>query len=408
MDVNQVEKRITNKTKAIVPVHLYGQPVDMDPILAIGKKHNILILEDAAPSIGTEYKGRKTGSMGHAGVYSFQGAKALVTGEGGIFVTNDEEFKNKAWFMNDHGRDPNKTLYNLAIGYKYKMSNVQAALGLAQVEKAEEIVAKKREIFSWYQKRLADIDELKLNVEIANTRNIYWMTSIVLNDKIKYERDEFISKLKERKIDYIRKVKIINKSKFYVDYIIKQRKDTDNVKGVFPKISIWNSYDGGSIMRYEFGFYRLVCSNGLTVPDGEITQKSFKHSTIEKIVKGDVINTLMEIKNFIDSSSVLVENFEKLAQIKVTKKKISFIGERIGLSKKIVQCAEERYDLESNSGLEYLNEYGEVVKHNGSEKNLFLVYNALNYGIYNTNLKELPEKKLEKDKKLMIFLLKEL
>ena len=214
--------------------------------------------------------------------------------------------------------------------------------------------------------------------------------------------------LKERKIDYIRKIKIINKSKFYVDYIIKNRKDTENVKGIFPKISIWNSYDGGSIMRYEFGFYRLVCSNGLTVPEKEITQKSFKHSKVEKIVKGDVINTLMEIKNFIDSSSMFVENFEKLAQIKVTKKKISFIGERIGLSKKIIQCAEERYDLESNPGIEYLNEHGEVVKHNGSEKNLFLVYNALNYGIHNTNLKELPEKKLEKDRKLMSFLLKDL
>jgi hypothetical protein len=214
--------------------------------------------------------------------------------------------------------------------------------------------------------------------------------------------------LKERKIDYIRKVKIINKSKFYVDYIIKQRKDTDSVKGVFPKISIWNSYDGGSIMRYEFGFYRLVCSNGLTVPDRDVTQKSFKHSKIEKIVKGDVINTLMEIKNFIDNSSTIVENFEKLAKIKVTKKKISVIGEQIGLSKKIIQCAEERYDLESNPGIEYLNEHGEVVKHNGSEKNLFLLYNALNYGIYNTNLKELPEKKLEKDKKLMNFLLKDL
>lgn len=213
--------------------------------------------------------------------------------------------------------------------------------------------------------------------------------------------------LKERKIDYIRKVKIINKSKFYVDYIIKQRKETDSVKGIFPKISIWNSYDGGSIMRYEFGFYRLVCSNGLTVPDGDVTQKSFKHSKIEKIVKGDVINTLMEIKNFIDNSSDVVENFEKLAKIKVTKKKISVIGERIGLSKKIIQCAEERYDLEANPGIEYLNEHGEVVKHNGSEKNLFLVYNALNYGIYNTNLKELPEKKLEKDKKLINFLLKD-
>lgn len=201
MDSDKLEALITPKTKAIIPVHLYGQPVDMDPVLAIAQKHNIFVLEDSAPAIGTEYKGKKTGSMGHAAAYSFQGAKALVTGEGGILVTNSEEFKNRAWFMNDHGRDPNKALFNIAIGYKYKMSNVQAALGLAQVQKAEEIVAKKRKIFSWYQDRLGDIDNIKMNVEKPETRNIFWMSSIVLGPSIKYERDEFIKELKARNID---------------------------------------------------------------------------------------------------------------------------------------------------------------------------------------------------------------
>lgn len=201
LDPYKVEKLINKNTKAIMPVHLYGQPVDMDPLLELARKYNLFVLEDAAPSIGTIYKGRKTGSMGHASAVSFQGAKALVTGEGGFFATNDQELLKKAWFYNDHGRDPSRTLYNIEIGYKYKMSNIQAALGLGQVEKAEDVVKRKREIFSWYQERLGDVEELQLNVEKPNTRNIYWMTSIIVDPKLKFSRDEFMAKLKERKID---------------------------------------------------------------------------------------------------------------------------------------------------------------------------------------------------------------
>ena len=201
MDSSKLERYITPRTKAIIPVHLYGQPVVMEPIWELAEKHGLFILEDAAPSIGTIYKGKKTGSLGHAAAFSFQGAKAIVTGEGGFLVTNDEDLKNKAWFYNDHGRDSKRTLYNNEIGHKYKMSNVQAAIGLAQMEKVEAVVAQKRQIFSWYQERLADIDELALNIERPDTRNIYWMSSIVLNDTIKFSRDEFMAKLKERNID---------------------------------------------------------------------------------------------------------------------------------------------------------------------------------------------------------------
>lgn len=201
LDSYKLEKYITPKTKAIMPVHLYGQPVEMEPVWELAEKHGLYILEDAAPSIGTIYKGKKTGSMGHAAAFSFQGAKAVVTGEGGFFLTNDEELKKKAWFFNDHCRDPQRTLYNIGVGYKYKMSNVQAALGLAQMQKIEDIVAQKRQIFAWYQERLADIDEIALNVELPDTRNIYWMTSIILGEKVKFERDEFMAKLKERMVD---------------------------------------------------------------------------------------------------------------------------------------------------------------------------------------------------------------
>jgi perosamine synthetase len=196
-----LEKLINSKTKAIMPVHIYGHPCDMDPIWDLAKKHNLLIIEDAAQSIGAEYKGQKTGSLGDAAGFSFQGAKALVTGEGGMFLCKDKDIFDRARFKGDHGRDPNKALYNIEIGYKYKMSNVQAAIGLAQIERVEEIVAKKRQIFSWYYDRLKDIEEISLNAEKPWAKNIYWMSSIVLGNKVKFSRDEFMKELKTRNID---------------------------------------------------------------------------------------------------------------------------------------------------------------------------------------------------------------
>lgn len=196
-----LEKSITPKTKAIMPVHIYGHPCDMDPIWDLAKKHNLIIIEDAAQSIGAEYKGQKTGSLGDAAGFSFQGAKALVTGEGGMLLCKDKNIFEKAKFKGDHGRDPHKTLFNIDIGYKYKMSNVQAAIGLAQTERVEEIVARKREIFGWYHDRLKDVEEISLNAQKPWAKNIYWMSSIILSDKIKFSRDEFMAELKLRNID---------------------------------------------------------------------------------------------------------------------------------------------------------------------------------------------------------------
>jgi len=202
MDPKSVEKLITPKTKAIMPVHIYGHPCEMEPLWNLAKKYNLKIIEDAAQSIGAEYNGKKTGSLGDVGAFSFQGAKAIVTGEGGMYVSNNDEITDKFKFYWDQGRDPNRALFNLEIGYKYKMSNVQAAIGLAQIERVEEIVARKIQIFKWYQKRLSDIPDLiSLNIQKPWAKNIYWMSSIILNEKVKFNRDQFMSKLKERMID---------------------------------------------------------------------------------------------------------------------------------------------------------------------------------------------------------------
>jgi len=201
LDSEKVEKLITKKTKAIMPVHLYGNPVNMEPLWKLADKYNLIIFEDAAPSIGAEYHGKKTGNLGNAAAFSFQGAKALATGEGGMFVTNDRKLYERTKFIGDAGRDPNRPLAAIEIGYKYKMSNLQAAMGLAQLERVEEIVAKKRQIFKWYYERLSDIDIIKMNAEKPGTRNLYWMSSLILDKKAPVSRDDFMKKLRERNID---------------------------------------------------------------------------------------------------------------------------------------------------------------------------------------------------------------
>lgn len=201
MDPEKVEKLITPRTKAIIPVHLYGHPVEMHRLYELAEKHGISILEDAAPSIGARYKGKRTGSLGRVAAFSFQGAKALVTGEGGMLVTSDDALMERARFLNDHGRNPKSPLAAIEIGYKYKMSNMQGALGLAQIQRADEIVAKKRQLFDWYRARLADVEEVTLNVERPECFNIYWMSSIVLSEKLGIGRDDFMRQLKDRMID---------------------------------------------------------------------------------------------------------------------------------------------------------------------------------------------------------------
>ncbi|MEW5895960.1 MAG: GNAT family N-acetyltransferase [Candidatus Omnitrophota bacterium] len=200
LDPDSFKKQITNKTKAVMPVHLYGHPSRMDEILPIAKKYGIKVVEDAAPSIGAEVNGKRTGSFGDFAMFSFQGAKLTVTGEGGILLTNDDKLYEKARKIWDQGRRPG-TFWIDEVGWKYKMSNVQAALGLGQLEHVEQLVAAKRQIFSWYEEFLSDCPYIELNREAAWARSIYWMSSILLNADAPLNREELIRSLKDNKID---------------------------------------------------------------------------------------------------------------------------------------------------------------------------------------------------------------
>jgi|SRR6185369_1365661 len=201
IDPKAIEKAITKKTKAIMPVHIYGNVADMDPIKKIAKKYGLKILEDACPAVGAEYKGKKTGNLSDIAAFSFQGAKSMVTGEGGMLVTDNDDLYEKAVYWGDNAKDKNKAFWNTDIAYMYRMSNLLAALGLGQLERNESFVDKKRKIFSWYQKRLKGIEGLSMNVEKTGTKSIYWMSSIVLDRNFGLIRDELIIRLKKELID---------------------------------------------------------------------------------------------------------------------------------------------------------------------------------------------------------------
>lgn len=201
IDPDSLRKAINKRTKGIIPVHLYGHPANMGEINKIAKEYNLFVLEDAAPSIGAEYRGKKTGGLGDAGAFSFQGAKLLVTGEGGILVTSNDRIYERASFLANQGRDPNITFFIKEIGYKYRMSNIQAALGLAQLERIDELIGKKRQIYEWYKSRLQGVRGIKLSMEKDWAKSIHWMSSIVLEDTFPLERERLRAKLKEKNID---------------------------------------------------------------------------------------------------------------------------------------------------------------------------------------------------------------
>jgi perosamine synthetase len=203
IDPLSVEKAITRRTKAIIVVHLYGNVAEMDEIMEIARRHDLKVLEDAAEGLGSEYKGKKAGSIGHAGVFSFHGTKTLSTGEGGMVVTHDQDLIEKIRILNDHGRDPKdgKTFWMRDYGYKYKMSNLQAAMGCAQTERISELIDKKRTIFEWYKKYLNSYADLTLNAEQAYVKNSYWMPTLAYARRANVDRDDLLKFLKTQNID---------------------------------------------------------------------------------------------------------------------------------------------------------------------------------------------------------------
>lgn len=201
IDPAQVAAAITPATKAIMAVHLYGHPADMDPLREIAAQHGLLLLEDAAEAHGALYKGQRVGGLSDAAIFSFYGNKIITAGEGGIIVTNNREWAERAFFLENQGRYGSDPYWHPEIGYNYRMTNIQAAIGLAQFERIEALLALRRRNAAHYNARLAEVPGLILPPETSWATNVYWMYSVLVSDDFGLSRDELRAKLRERGID---------------------------------------------------------------------------------------------------------------------------------------------------------------------------------------------------------------
>ncbi|QLL22955.1 DegT/DnrJ/EryC1/StrS family aminotransferase [Actinobacteria bacterium IMCC25003] len=250
LDPQELKASITQNTKAIIPVHLYGYGARMPEIMAIAHEFNLKVVEDAAPAIGTQIHKKFAGTFGDFGCFSFQGAKLLVTGEGGMVVTDDPILYAKIKKIQDHGRKPG-TFWIEELGFKYKMNNLTAALGLAQIQRAQNQIDRKRRINSWYQEGLRDIPGVSFQVEDRDTKSICWMSSFTLGQECKVDRDGLIAALKLNGIDS---------------------------RPVFPSISQYKIWGYAPQVPHNS---KLIGDSGINLPSGVL----LNFRTVEKVIE---------------------------------------------------------------------------------------------------------------------------
>lgn len=195
MDISQVEEKITERTKAIIAVHIYGHPVDMDPLKKIAKEHGLALIEDAAEAHGAEYKGMKAGSIGDIGCFSFYANKIITTGEGGMVVTNDDNLANRMRSLKNHAFGVPRFIHH-EVGFNYRMTNIQAAIGLAQLEHIDRFIEARRSNARRYNDLLKDVPGVTLPKEMPYAKNVYWMYGLLLEDNFGISKDEAMEKLK--------------------------------------------------------------------------------------------------------------------------------------------------------------------------------------------------------------------
>lgn len=253
MDVSKIEEKITEKTKAIMPVHIYGHPVDMDAVLAIAQKYNLYVVEDFAEAIGSEYKGKKCGGFGEISCVSFYANKVVTTGEGGMCLTDDDELAENLRKLRNLAFVPEKRFVHFELGFNFRITNIQAAIGLAQTERIKEHVAKKIWIGKFYNNLLKPLEEkglIRLSVEKEWAKNTYWMYGVVLNKDLGITAEEAMKKLAEKGIQ--------TRPFFYPLHL----------QPVFEKLP-WYKKERLPVSEnlYKYGFY---LPSGLTLTEAEI------------------------------------------------------------------------------------------------------------------------------------------
>ncbi len=200
LDPASVERLITPRTRALMPVHLYGHPCAMDELCAIADAHGLLVIEDAAEAHGASYRGRRVGGFGACGTFSFYGNKIITTGEGGALTTNSDETAARARFLRDHAMSPQRRYWHTEVGFNYRMTNLQAALGVAQLQRIGSFTDERAEILETYRSLLRSEDVL-LNPHLEGTHPVNWMTCIVLNGVDRPRRDRVLAALREAGVD---------------------------------------------------------------------------------------------------------------------------------------------------------------------------------------------------------------
>ncbi len=204
IDPARIEERITARTRAIIPVHLYGHPSDMDAIADIARRHNLYVIEDAAEAHGALYRDRRVGSFGRVNCFSFFGNKIISTGEGGMCLTDDEDLAQRMRILRDHGMNPNRRYWYDVVGFNYRMTNLQAAVGAAQVDRLDWLVSRRRQLAGWYHDAFRGLAEKGLITrppEMPWAKSAYWMYSILLEDAFGTARDDLIVALKDKGIE---------------------------------------------------------------------------------------------------------------------------------------------------------------------------------------------------------------
>ena len=201
LDPAVVARAITLRTRAIIAVHLYGHPADMDPLRALAGEHGLTLIEDAAEAHGARYKGRRAGSLSDVAIFSFMGNKIITTGEGGMVLTDDGALAGRCFFLENHARQKENPYWHTEIGYNYRMTNLQAALGVAQLERIEELVAIRLRNAAQYKRRLAEIPGLTPPPCAEWAENVYWMYTVLVEDDYGLDRDTLMARLRQLGIE---------------------------------------------------------------------------------------------------------------------------------------------------------------------------------------------------------------
>jgi perosamine synthetase len=246
IDVKKAKKLITNKTKVIIPVHLYGQSADMDEVLIFAKKHNLKILEDAAQGVGVKFNNRHTGTYGDIGILSYYGNKTITTGEGGIILTDSEKLAKEVYRLKNHGRDVKGTFIHEHIGFNFGFTEMQAAIGISQMKKLPEIITKKQKIHDLYEKELSEINGFKIAFLDKRSTPVFWFTSFTTD-----RTDELI--------DFLTECKIQTRRFFYPLHLQPCYADKQHIKNIDDDFSI-------SERAYKRGI-SLPSSYSLTIED---------------------------------------------------------------------------------------------------------------------------------------------